>query len=68
MVSLGNEIPHQYSRIISNKTSHCGINIFDKNGAFGGTQNLKMVEKAKEIYEYFLKGGTQLLQITSKSN
>ena len=73
VVSPGKELPHQYSRIISSKTSHtdihkiqrcqsntsssrqyCDLNIFDENG---GTQNLKMVELSKEIWEYLLKWG-----------
>ena len=81
VASPGNEIPHQYSRIISTKTSHtdihkiqrsqssasssrqyCGLNICDENWkeGGGGTQNLKMEELAKEIWEYLLKRGIKI--------
>ena len=55
VVSPGNEILHQHSRIISSKSSHtdihkiqrcqrntslsCGLNIFDENGGYSKSEN-----------------------------
>ena len=73
VVSPGNEIPHQYSRIINSKTSHTDIHKIQNVRAIhlqvGNIvaltnlmkmrifQNLKVIELAKEIGEYFLKWG-----------
>ena len=73
VVSPGNEIPHQYSRIISSKTSHTDIHKIQRCQSNtsssrqycglnifdenGGIQNMKMVELDKETWEYLLKWG-----------
>ena len=73
VVSTGNEIPHQYSRVISNKNSNTDIHKIQDAKAIHlqadnivtlkylrkmrDTQNLKMVEVATENWEYLLKCG-----------
>ena len=84
VVCSGNEKPHKCLRTFSHKTSYTNVlknleaqshsspggkhGSFDMSVKDGRTQNLKLVQLAKEIWDHLIQCGSLLLQSTFHVN